>query len=255
MPEGLLRGGPWAAWERKAALSGVLTDSEMALVKGTALFSGLNSELLDTLLKAASVHTIAQGEILFMQGDDATGYYIVLDGWVKLYRLTSSGNEAVVAVFARGQSFAEAAVFSMRSYPVSAEAVAKSKLLHVPRSTLFESVRKNPEFAFAMLGSTALHLQDLVRQIEQLKTHTATQRVARFLAALCPKEEGPCRIGLPYDKTLIAGRLGMKPESLSRAFARLRNLGVKVDHSAAMIANVERLRSYANEDRQHSKFL
>jgi CRP-like cAMP-binding protein len=227
----------------------------MVLVKGTALFSGLPDELFSTLLKAANVHHAKSGEVIFMQGDEATGYYIVLEGWIKLYRLNSSGNEAVVAVFTRGQSFAEAAVFSMKRYPVTAEAVATTRLLHVPRSVLLDSVRKDPEFAFAMLGSTAHHLQELIGQIEQLKTYTATQRVARFLASLCPVEEGACTIGLPYDKTLIAGRLGMKPESLSRAFARLRNLGVRVDHSAAAIACVERLRDYADEDRQQSKLL
>ena len=232
-----------------------LTDHELGLVKNTALFSNLPEDLFSVLLRAAQVCHAKPGETLFMQGDEATGYYIVLEGWVKLYRITSSGNEAVVAVFARGQSFAEAAVFSMKTYPVSAEAVAKTKLLHMPRGVLFETVRKNPDFAFALLGSTALHLQDLVRQIEQLKTHTATQRVARFLASLCTKQVGACTIGLPYDKTLIASRLGMKPESLSRAFARLRNLGVTVDHSAASISNIEQLRKYAEEDRQQSKFL
>ena len=236
-------------------LTNSLTDNELALVKGTALFSGLHEELLSTLLKASRLHHARSGEIIFMQGDEATGYYIILEGWVKLYRLNPSGNEAVVAVFARGQSFAEAAVFSMQHYPVTAEAVATTKMLHVPRTVLLDSVRKNPDFAFAMLSSTARHLQELVRQIEQLKTYTATQRVARFLASLCPVEEGACTIGLPYDKTLIAGRLGMKPESLSRAFARLRSLGVTVDHSAAGISCVERLRGYANEDRQQSKIL
>ncbi len=227
----------------------VLADDELVLVTGTALFGGLRGDLLASLLKAASVHDAGAGEVLFMQGDEVSASYIVLDGWVKLYRLNRYGDEAVVNVFSRGQSFAEAAVFAMESYPVTAEAVTRARLLRLPCDQLLRNVRDNPEFAFAMLASTSMHLQGLVRQIEQLKTNTATQRVARFLASLCPVREGPCTIGLPYDKALIAGRLGMKPESLSRAFARLRNVGVRVEHSAAAISDVALLRDYASEDR------
>lgn len=183
-----------------------------------------------------------------MQGDAASECYIIVEGWVKLYRLTMDGNEAIVSVFARGQSFAEAAVFSMDSYPVAAEAVTASKLLRISRDVLHQKIRKNPEFALSILSSTSLHLKQLVQQVEQLKMHTAAQRVARFLASLCPMEAGACTIGLPYDKTLIAGRLGMKPESLSRAFVKLRKLGVRVERNAAAIRDIKVLRDYADGD-------
>ena len=74
-----------------------------------------------------------------MQGDDVAACYIVLEGWVKLYRLNQYGDEAVVAVFTRGQSFAEAAVFSMGSYPVAAETVTETRLLRIPCDTLLRS--------------------------------------------------------------------------------------------------------------------
>ncbi len=92
----------------------------------------------------------------------------------------------------------------------------------------------------------------LVQQIEQLKAHTGSQRVAEFLLSLCEGESGACTISLPYDKALIAGRLGMKPESLSRAFQRLRCMGVDIDHSTATIADVGDLERHANDERGNS---
>ena len=233
----------------------LLADEELALVRNTPLFGGLSDALLSSLLKTVNVHEAAPGEVLFLQGDDVAACFIVIEGWVKLYRLNQYGDEAVVAVFTRGQSFAEAAVFSMESYPVTAETVTTARLIRIPCSILQSSVRENSEFAFAMLASTSRHLQGLVVQIEQLKTNTGAQRVARFLASLCPVEQGSCTIGLPYDTALIAGRLGMKPESLSRAFARLRSVGVRVQQSAAAINSVEQLRDYANEDRSDARML
>jgi CRP-like cAMP-binding protein len=236
--------------EGNQGVPAILDNDELVLVKGTALFGGLRDELLASVLKVSSVQEFSSGEILFVQGDEVSASYIVLEGWLKLYRLNQYGGEAVVNVFTRGQSFAEAAVFAMEAYPVTAEAVTDARLIRIPQNQLLRHVKEDPEFACSMLASTSIHLQVLVRQIEQLKTNTATQRVARFLASLCPVSEGSCTIGLPYDKTLIAGRLGMKPESLSRAFAQLRNVGVKVEQSAAAIADVEKLHGYATEDRR-----
>ena len=110
-------------------------------------------------------------------------------------------------------------------------------------------MRSRPEVCTAILASTFKHLHALVGQIEQLTAQTGAQRVAEFLLELCPVPEGPCAVTLPYDKVLIAGRLGMKPESLSRAFARLRGTGVKITQNHAAISDVARLRAYVEEDR------
>ena len=112
-------------------------------------------------------------------------------------------------------------------------------------------MRAEPEIGFALLASTSLHLHRLVEQIEALKAQTGAQRVAEFLVGLCKDRDAAGRrtIVLPYDKALIAGRLGMKPESLSRAFQRLRDYGVRIDSNKAEIADIETLRRLVDEER------
>lgn len=226
-----------------------LSDEDLDLVAETPVFADLDRPTLALLLKDARIRNVCRGELLFTQGDEVTAFYVVLDGWMKIFRLTPSGEEAVVGVFTRGQSFAEAAAFTGGLYPASCEAATDGRLLRVSSNNLLQHIRKSPDVGLAMLASTSRHLHMLVRQIEQLKAHTGAQRVAEFLASLCPVEEGSCTIGLPYDKVLIAGRLGMKPESLSRAFARLRAIGVRVEQHTAAISDVAALRRYAEEDR------
>ena len=102
--------------------------------------------------------------------------------------------------------------------------------------------------AVTVLASCFGHLHSLVAQLEQLKAQTGAQRVAEFLLELSPCEEGSCIVTLPYDKVLIAGRLGMKPESLSRAFAKLKSVGVSISRNSATIEDVERLRDYSISD-------
>jgi len=100
-----------------------------------------------------------------------------------------------------------------------------------------------------MNASASEHLHHLMEQVEQLKAQSGVQRVAEFLASLAPVEHGSCVIALPFDKVLIAARLGLKPESLSRAFARLRSVGVAVHASHVTVSEVAKLRQLAADER------
>lgn len=230
----------------------MLTAADRDVAKESILFATLPEDLAETLMQRSATHGYQRGEMIFLQGDPASQVHIVLEGWVKLFRISPNGAEAVVGVFTRGRSFGEAAAFRGDVYPVAAEAVTDCKLLQVRAQFILETMKSRPELCTAMLAATYRHLQALVAQVEQLKAQTGAQRVAEFLLDLCPVEDGACAVTLPYDKILIAGRLGMKPESLSRAFARLREEGVLVRQNHAAIADVARLRGYIDEDRAAS---
>ena len=223
--------------------------ADLAIARQSILFSSLPGELAETLMARAAVEGYARGDTICRQDDPADFVHVVLAGWVKLYRVSPGGAEAVVGVFTRGRSFGEAVALRGETYPVTAEAVTGCRLMQVRAALILGAMEAHPELCMAMLAATFRHLQGLVAQVEQLKAQTGAQRVAEFLLDLCPAAEGACTVRLPYDKVLIAGRLGMKPESLSRAFARLRDSGVRVTHNHAAIADVARLRQYAEEDR------
>ncbi len=226
-----------------------LRDSDLEIIRSTTLFSALAPQTLEDLLADATVRVVERGEVLFLQGEKAEGFYVVLDGWVKVFRVTPGGDEAVVGIFTRGQNFAEAAAFAGGIYPASGEAVTESRVLRIAARHLNQRICENPEIALAILASTSRHLHMLVCQIEQLKAHTGAQRVAEFLVDLAPASEGACTIALPYDKALIAARLGMKPESLSRAFQRLKDEGVKINNNMAVVARLENLQAFVDQER------
>lgn len=222
-------------------------DREIA--RTSLLFKNMPERAADLLLSGAQTRNYSRGETVFLQGERATSVHIVLDGWVKLYRIAPNGNEAVVSVFSRSQSFGEAVAFRNEDYPVSAEAATDCRLLHLSARTFIDLMKHEPELCVALLSSIFKHLHELVGQVEHLKAQTGAQRAAEFLLDLCSCETGACVVTLPYDKVLIAGRLGMKPESLSRAFSKLRAAGVRIKKNHASIDDVERLRVYAEKDR------
>lgn len=225
-----------------------LTPLHRRIACQSRLFASLPADMANRLLDAAHVKCFRRGETIFHHGDTAHSIHIVTEGWVKLYRIASNGTEAVVGVMTRGQSFGEPIALRGAAYPVSAEATTAVELLAVPARAFLDLLREHPETAISILSATFMHLQELVEQIEQLKARSGAQRVAEFLLELCPDEAESAAVTLPYDKALIAGRLGMKPESLSRAFARLRDFGVRVNQTNAAIASVTALRALARDD-------
>lgn len=223
--------------------------SDREAICGAPMFSALPAAAVDSLLAQSELQLHARRTMLFDQDEPATAFYLVLDGWVKLFRMTVGGDEAVVGVFARGDCIAEVPCLTGGNYPVSAEVVADARLLSVPSRGIVELTRAAPEIGLAMLASTSLHLRKLVDQIEELKARTGPQRLANFLVELAPVEEGPCTIALPYEKLLIAGRLGMKPESLSRAFQRLQSVGVRINQNTIAVGDIARLAEFAGRER------
>lgn len=225
-----------------------MNSAHRTVARNSLLLSSIPEDLADTILSDAKTRSFGHGQMIFSHGDVATSIFIVIDGWVKLFRVTPNGAEAVVGVFTQGRSFGEAVAFKGDTYPVSAEAVTEAKVIQVSAGKLLELMQARPEVCTAVLASTFAHLHGLVSQIEQLKAQTGAQRVAEFLMSLAAGEHGKCSVKLPYDKALIAGRLGMKPESLSRAFVKLRSVGVSVNRTAADIEDLDKLAEYAEGD-------
>lgn len=211
--------------------------TEQSLLAHAPLFSGLDAAALHRLLSAAKMVDIKRGEMLFLEGAPATGFYAVLEGWMKVFRVSGAGDQAVLGVFGPGETFAEAAIYLDGAYPANAEAVENARLAFFDKDHWRAWLADDPSLAQAMIAALARRLHGFTRQIEQLKTRNGEHRLASFLAELCGESVGPVTIHLPYDKALIAARLGMKPETLSRAFARLADQGVSVDGNKVGIAN------------------
>ncbi|CAD0186992.1 hypothetical protein RUESEDTHA_03903 [Ruegeria sp. THAF57] len=126
----------------------------------------------------------------------------------------------------------------------AAEAVSTCEVKQIPSPVLIFMMKEDPEIGVFILASTFTHLHSLMSQLEQLKVQTGAQRVAEFVARLCDSEDGPCEVELPYDQILIVGRLGMKPESLSRVFSRLNQRVCGSTESS----DIQHLRDYTESD-------
>ncbi|TNE37102.1 MAG: cyclic nucleotide-binding domain-containing protein [Alphaproteobacteria bacterium] len=223
--------------------TGGLREDDFQLLKASPLFKALTDEAIISLISDGHIKTFDRKTTLFVKGEQADRFYLVLEGWVKLTRESLEGQESIISVFAKGETFAEAAVFSRQGYPVNAITVSQCRLLVVPASSTFRAIKENSEYALNIVASMARHMHNLVKQIEQLSVQSSTERLANFLLSQCPKGAKEATIYLPIEKSLLAGRLGMQPETLSRSFAKLRKLGLQSRGNKVTISNIPAIRS------------
>ncbi len=225
------------------------SDDLKDFLRGAPLFSELSDAEFVQVTDGARAVSLARGDAVFAQGDPARLFYIVAEGWVKVFRTTAAGEEAVIGIFTRRQSFAEIAALARDVYPANAEAVTDARLVAIPTERIVSAISNDPNLALTMLASVCRHVRSLVDEIEQVKGLSGIQRVAEFLIAQSPVQSGACTVRLPYEKTLIASKLGMKAESLSRVFQRLRSFGVVIKRDMAVIDSVEALQGVIDQDR------
>ncbi|MBV2358705.1 Crp/Fnr family transcriptional regulator [Thalassococcus sp. CAU 1522] len=224
-----------------------MTPSDRKEFEGAALFRNLSPEVRDCLAKKAVVRDYPRGSTIGLQGDEACSLKLILSGWVKLYRVASNGEEAILETLDRGQSFDELAALDGAESSSSAEALTDVRLLHLDLQAICQCDRARSEIHAVVLRAAAAHLHKLTNQVEQLKIRTTTDRLVGFLAELSATHQDADEIELPYGKVALAGKLGMKPESLSRAFAKLKSIGIVSDLRRVIIADRKAFHAYRQQ--------
>ncbi len=220
-------------------------------IRKSALFHTTEEKNIHDLAKYCRKKTLRKGQELFTVGDAANNFFIIINGWVKIYRISREGEEVIIHIFGHGESFAEAAVFSdHKKYPVCAQAITDVELVEIPRSSFIQKVEDDSLFALRILGAISSRQHYLVQQLEQITSRTASQRVGAFLLRFCKKhdgkEEGLTIVDLPYDKSIISTRLNIKPETFSRALAKLKPYGVSANNRAITIKNPKALAEFCD---------
>jgi CRP-like cAMP-binding protein len=216
--------------------------SAQEVVAALPLFDGILPDVLNRLLADSATISRRRSTLLFGAGDEADCFYIVLEGAVKLFALAQDGRESIVEIFGPGTSFAEAAMLSTGRFPLHAEVIEDATLIRVGRRAFLYTLHSDHALAYRMLAALVKWNRRLALEISDLKELTPWQRVAEFLLAQTPAREGRVEVMLPFNKEVLASRVGIRRESLSRVLGRLRVLGVHTSGNAVRIDDVNLLR-------------
>lgn len=211
------------------------------------LFEPMSEAQLGDVIAHMQIRQCSGGQMLFRQSDAASHFFLVREGAVKLYLLSRDGGEKVVEIIQPGQLFAEAVMFmDARRYPVNAEALADTRLAAFDIVSFLAILDASPGLAMKLLGSLSRRIHELLGHIDALSLHNASFRLVSYLLSHSRSEADAVHLGIP--KQVIASRLSMKPETLSRTLARLRQDGlIDVRAETILLLDEARLRAMLEE--------
>lgn len=219
-----------------------VTPEDRAKAAAMPLFAGLPAEEVKALLAEATALELEPGAALFSEGDAAEGFFLLLDGMVKIYRSSPKGNQDVLQVFQTGEAVGLVALFGRQVYPAGGEAIQACRLLAIKRAHLMAQLEQSPGLAEKVGEAVARRRSMLVGEVTRIIQKTPLQRLAGLLLDYChDQRKGPIDIQLPFDRRVLAARIGIAPENLSRDLAKLGHYGVKVKGRRIAVGDVAHL--------------
>lgn len=212
-----------------------------------SLFSGLSPQQLEELAMIVTDQEFKKGQTIFSEGDDGVGFYVVVTGLVKIFKLSWEGKEQILHIFGPDEPFAEVAIFIGSPYPANAEALQNSRVFFFPRQSFSDLIGKNPSLAMNMLASLSLRLKKFANMIENLSLKEVPARLAAHLLYLSEQQGKRDKLRLNIAKTQLASLLGTIPETLSRILAKMdkQNL-IGLDGPSITILDREKLEDLAS---------
>ncbi|MFC1488406.1 Crp/Fnr family transcriptional regulator [Thermodesulfobacteriota bacterium] len=191
------------------------------IISKVPLFSGLSEDQLKEIRRIAVDKFYDKGKMVFLEGDACTGFYIVADGKVKIYKVSFEGKEHIFHIYGPGNPFGEVPVFSGMKFPASAQTLLKSHLLFFPKAAFVDLISNNPSLSLNMLGVLSMRLRQFTVQIENLSLKEVPGRLASYLIYLAEEQQAEGLVSLAISKGQLASLLGTIPETLSRIFTKM----------------------------------
>lgn len=190
------------------------------------LFEGLPRLQLEELAMIVLAQSVKRGQTIFAEGDLGTGFYVLVSGRVKIFKLSPDGKEQILHIMPPAEPFGEVAVFAGERFPAYAEALEDGYTLFFPRATFIELIAKNPSLALNMMAILARRLRKFAMMIEALSLKEVPGRLAAHFLYLSRQQGGGKSLTLDISKNQLASLMGTIPETLSRILARMAKEGL-----------------------------
>jgi CRP-like cAMP-binding protein len=218
-------------------------------VKSSSLFAGLDAREVEALLEVVSERKLKKGQIIFMDGDSATGFYVLFEGKVRIYKSNPEGKEYTIHIINPGQLFAEVAIFEGKHFPADCMAMEDSVVGFFAKDKFLHLIERHPKISLKIIASLSRFLRDYNRMVEELALKEVSSRLARYILE---KTDGRLKrvIVLNVNKTELAKTLGTISETLSRNLKKLKDLDViSVQGQEITIHDFDRLESIASGEK------
>lgn len=201
-----------------------MSEQVAQLLARCPLFGHLHADDLARIIRSSRTLALPAGQTVFRENQPCEGFYVVLSGAVRVYKIGPDGRQRILHIVRPPLSFAEAAMFAQGSYPAFAETIEDSRLVLIYRDAFLRVLREQPDVALRVFEALSLWMRRLLDQLENETFLNARAKLANYLLREARQRGASapaCRVDLGAPKKDIASHLGMAPETFSRALSDL----------------------------------
>jgi CRP-like cAMP-binding protein len=209
----------------------------------TFLFNSFTEKEIALLESFTSLKKVRKGEQIFSEGIEATAFFIVASGRIKIYKVSPDGKEYTLHIHGSGDPVAEAAIFDSMVYPASCMALEDTTLIRISKEGFLHFIKSHPELALKMMSGYSKRLRQFVAKIEELSLKDIKSRLAGYLLENSTIENGIMVCKLRYSKKELSSLLGTIPETLSRTLAFMKQEKLVIEkNNKIIISDPEKLK-------------
>ncbi len=209
------------------------------------LFASLDESQLELVASFCSIKTYSKNEHFFLEGDNASTFYSILSGKVKIYKLSEDGVEQILEIHETGNIFAEAAIFDRETYPAYASALEETTVIRIPKKEFIDLLISNPEISINIINAYSKRLRHFVNLVENLSLHDIKSRLAKYLLDNSSIKDETNVVNLDISKKELASILGTIPETLSRTLRIFKKENIIIESKGIITVKYKnKLKSY-----------
>ncbi|MCX8069091.1 MAG: Crp/Fnr family transcriptional regulator [Thermodesulfovibrionales bacterium] len=216
-------------------------------ISNITLFKGLSDDNLTILSGICQIKRVDKGNTIFLEGQDAHGFYCINTGLVKIYKIGFDGKEQILHILGEGEIFGEVPVFIGGTYPANALSLQDSILLFFPKDDFISIIKGQPQIALNMIAALSVRLKKFALLVENLSLKEVPSRLANYILYLKVEQDMTNVVTLDVSKTQLASILGTIPETLSRILSKMSSKGlIDVKGKVITILNQKELEELAS---------
>lgn len=213
-----------------------------------SIFSTLNSSDLKEIAPYIASVSFKKRDVIFSEGDPSEWFYLVVDGKVKITKLSQEGKEIILEIIPPLDFFGGLAVLRGFPYPANAIAMEDTKLLRISRSNILRVLDRFPNLMYCMALQLGERMKGSHETLKNIALERVESRIASLLLKLADKAGSKTGDGIVIDIKLtkqdIAEMVGTTVETSIRTMSKLKKMNVVAEREGRIIiSNLEKLRS------------
>ncbi|WP_154223447.1 nitrate- and nitrite sensing domain-containing protein [Marinicella rhabdoformis] len=226
----------------------LFNEDEIGLIEDYLLFRNLSTGVKKKLFQSSNVRDYKKGSLLFLEGEQASRIYVVISGWIKIFKNCAEGTEKIEHMLSSGDVVIESSIFESSNYSNNAQVSVEARLLSFPAAIYRHLVNQDLTLALNSLKYLSQSSTQYQQQVEANRVKSTKERVGHFLLKQFVAQKNPNTIMLPYEKTIIASLLDMKPETFSRSLKSFKQEGLTSEKQQIQVKNMKMLCEYCDKE-------